>query len=129
MDGKHVKNKIAGTGHNITEVAEMIGMPRVNLSQSLSSQDVKTGLVEKIARALGVPVSYFFDPTSPSHAVASGDFSAAAVNGDASVNADCEAVLKERVKSLQKLVSEKDRMIEEKERTIKILLQKRPQGR
>lgn len=124
MKGEDVKRKIAGVGYSISEMARMLGTSQQNLSQSLSSQDVKTGLVEKIARALGVPVSYFFDSPPPSQAVAAGDFSAAAVNGDASVNADCQAVLKERVKSLQQLVDEKERMIEEKERTIKILLQK-----
>lgn len=126
MNGQQVKNKIAGTGHNITEVAELIGIPRTNLSQSLSSQDVKTGLIEKISVALGVPVSYFFDNTleHTSKAVASGDFSAASIHGNASVEADGEAVLKERVKSLEQLVQEKDRMIEEKERTIKILMEK-----
>lgn len=124
MNGKHVKNKIAGTGHNIKEVAEMIGIPRVNLSQSLSAQDVKTGLIEKIALALGVPVSYFFDPSPTGSAVASGDFSAASVNGDASVRGGDAAVLNERVKALERLVGEKERMIEEKERTIKILMEK-----
>lgn len=118
MTGKQLKNKIAGTGHNIKEVAELIGLPRTNLSQSLSAQDVKTGLVEKISAALNVPISYFFDMTPTSgNAIASGDFSAASINGNASVEADSEAVLKERIKSLEQL-------LDEKERTIKILMER-----
>lgn len=113
MNGKQLKNKIAGTGHNIKEVAEMIGIPRTNLSQALAAQDIKTGLVEKISAALNLPISYFFDEATNNNAVANGNSSVAAINSHVEGN----AVLQERVKSLEALV-------EEKERTIKILMGK-----
>lgn len=112
------------SGHTLTEIAEKLGMSQQNLSKLLSVQDVKTGLVEKISKALNVPVSYFFEDKITSSAIASGDYSAASVHGDASVNTSNEMVWSERVKALQKLVDEKERIIEEKERTIKILLDK-----
>lgn len=124
MNGKQLKNKIAGTGHNIKEVAELIGVPRTNLSQALSAQDIKTGLVERISAALGLPISYFFDENIGCNASATGDFSAASVHGNASAGSGGEAVLKERIKSLEQLVGEKERIIEEKERTINILMKK-----
>lgn len=118
MNGEHVKKKLAASGHNIAEVAKILGMSRQNLSQSLSSQDVKTGLVEKISNALGLPVSYFFGEDNGNNAVASGDYSAASVHGDATVSTSTDvSLLQERIKSLQELVKEK-------ERTIKILMNK-----
>nr|DAM56888.1 MAG TPA: SOS-response transcriptional repressor [Caudoviricetes sp.] len=112
MNGEQLKRKIAASGHNASEVARMIGISQQSFSQSLSAQDIKTGLVEKISAALHLPISYFFDETTNS-AVASGDSSVAAINSHVEGN----AVLQERVKSLEALV-------EEKERTIKILMER-----
>lgn len=116
MKGEELKMKLTKSGHSITEVAKLLGTSQQNLSQALTAQDVKTGLLEKISSALGLPISYFFDKNDPSSAASvSGDFSAASVHGNASVDASGAAVLKERVKALEALLAEK-------ERTIKILL-------
>lgn len=64
MTGEHMKHKIATIGYSITDVAKLIGSNQPKLSQSLSSQDIKTGLVEKIAQVLNKPVSFFFDEIS-----------------------------------------------------------------
>ncbi len=60
MRGKDVKNAIAARGYNVSEVARKLGMSQPNLSKQLTSDDVKTGLLERIAAAIGVPVTYFF---------------------------------------------------------------------
>lgn len=123
MTGKQLKVKLAELGAHQKDIADLLGVTAQSLSSVLSAKDVRSGTIEKIARVLGVPIAYFFEE-SGGRAVATGDFSAASVNGDASVSTDCQSVLKEKVKALELLVSEKDKMIEEKERTIKILLQK-----
>lgn len=124
MNGEEVKRAIASKGFSVSDVARNLEMSPQNLSKQLSLSDIRTGLLERIADAIGVPVTYFFDHKSGSEAIASGDFSAASVHGDASVRADNEGVMMERIRSLEKLVDEKERMIEEKERTIKILMEK-----
>lgn len=122
MTGEQLKNKLRGTGRTIADMAKILGMTRQNLSKALQSQDVKTGLVENIAAALGMPVSYFFGEMSDpvSHAIASGDSSVAAVNSVVEGN----AVLSARVEALTNLIKEKERIIAEKERIIKILMNK-----
>lgn len=115
MNGEDLKKKIAGTGLSVSELARILGMSQQNLSKMLSSQDIKTGLVERISVALKVPITYFFDSSPTPSAVANGDYSAASVNGNASVEAIGEAVLKERIKALEQL-------LDEKERTIQILI-------
>lgn len=124
MNGEGVKRTIASRGYSVSDVARKLGMSSQNLNKQLSLSDVRTGLLERIADVIGVPVTYFFAPSPTGSAVASGDFSAASVNGDASVRGGDAAVLNERVKALERLVGEKERMIEEKERTIKILMEK-----
>lgn len=124
MKGEEIKIKLHGLKVSQKELAERLCITAQSVNAILSAKDVRSSTIEKIALALGVPVSYFFDPSPTGSAVASGDFSAASVNGDASVRGGDAAVLNERVKALERLVGEKERMIEEKERTIKILMEK-----
>lgn len=56
-------------------------------------------------------------------AVASGNGSVA-VTGNNNIAGSNNAVLQERMKLLEQLLAERDRIIEEKERTIKILMEK-----
>ena len=60
MKGIEIKRAIAESGHTITEVAAALGKSQQTLSAALSTDDVKTSLVESIATYLGVPVSYFY---------------------------------------------------------------------
>ena len=122
MTGEQLKNKLRGTGRSIADVAKILGMSRQNLSKALQSQDVKTGLVENMAAALGMPISYFFEENigKGDHAIANGDSSVAAVNSIVEGN----AVLSARIEALNNIVKENERMIAQKERTIKILMNK-----
>lgn len=118
MTGEQLKVKIKNTGHSITEMAELLGMSQQSLSQALSAKDIKTGLVEKISTATSLPLSYFFDGFNGSNAIASGDFSAASIHGDATAGASPDVtVLQERIKAMQQL-------LDEKERLIKVLMEK-----
>ena len=82
-------------------------------------------MVTKIVTKLGVDARWLLtgeEPSPISTVETRGDFSPASMNGNVSVASD--AVLAERVNSLERLVEEKDKLIEEKERTIKILMEK-----
>ncbi len=76
----------------------------------------KVDLLERIAAYFHVPVCYFFDDESQ-NAIANGDSSIAVNNNSGSIATGDAAVLKERVTMLEKL-------LDEKERTIKILMGK-----
>ena len=60
MEGEKVKALIIGKGYSVAEVAEMIGTSQQNLSANLKHRDVRSGLLEKIAKALNVPLSVFY---------------------------------------------------------------------
>lgn len=60
MKGIEIKRAITESGHTITEVAAALGKSQQTLSAALSTDDVKTSLVESIATYLGVPISYFY---------------------------------------------------------------------
>lgn len=84
-------------------------MSRQSLSQALSVKNVKTGLIEDLSKALNVPLSYFHNDSSSQNAVANGNKSVAAINSN--ISSSAEDVLKERVKALESLVAEKERLI------------------
>ena len=60
MKGENVKNIILGMEYSVAQVAEMIGTSQQNLASALKHEDVRSGLLEKIASALNVPLSTFY---------------------------------------------------------------------
>lgn len=86
-------------------------MTQPNLSQALCVKDVKTGLVEELAKVLDLPIGFFFgEDAGCSTALANGDSSVAAINSH--VTMESSEVLKERVKHLEELLEEKERLIQ-----------------
>lgn len=49
--------------YSVAQVAEMIGTSQQNLASALKHEDVRSGLLEKIASALNVPLSTFYGGT------------------------------------------------------------------
>lgn len=60
MKGEIVKSLIISKGYNVAQVAELIGTSQQNLASALKHTDIRTGLLEQIAEAMNVPLSYFY---------------------------------------------------------------------
>ena len=60
MTGNHLKNLILNEGYTINKMAELIGIAQPNLLNLLKHEDVRTGLVEKVAQVMGKPLSFFY---------------------------------------------------------------------
>lgn len=61
MDGKLVKEKLKKCGVSLSEIAARLGYENdQRLHSQLKSRDVKTGLLEDIARVIGVNMSFFY---------------------------------------------------------------------
>ena len=60
MTGNHLKNLILSEGYTINKMAELIGIAQPNLVNLLKHEDVRTGLVEKVAQVMGRPLSFFY---------------------------------------------------------------------
>lgn len=71
MTGDRVKALITEKGYNVAQVAEMIGTSQQNLAANLKHNDIRSGLIEKIAEALGIKLAEFYGeafgsvPTTP----------------------------------------------------------------
>ena len=113
MTGKELKDKLAKQGIPASAIAEKIGISPQAINSTFNAADVKSGTLERIANVLGVDMSFFY-PSDNQKAVASGDNSVAAIQS--TVTHD-DGVLVAKVSLLEKL-------LEEKERTIQILMKK-----
>ena len=60
MEGKTIKQVLADNNLQMKDIAEKIGTSLSNLSAGLSKLDVRTGLLEKIAEASGIPIAVFY---------------------------------------------------------------------
>lgn len=63
MTGEQIKQVLADNKHQLKDIAEKLGTSLSNLSAGLSKSDIKTGLLEKIAEAAGLPIAAFYGGT------------------------------------------------------------------
>jgi phage repressor protein C with HTH and peptisase S24 domain len=64
MRGEEVKKILEEDGHQLAEVAEKLNISPQNFYNWLGVQDIKTGILEKIARAIDKNIYYFIDKQS-----------------------------------------------------------------
>ena len=68
----------------MNKMAEMIGRSQQNLATVLKHDDIRTGLLEDIAKAMGKPLSFFYGEAFGPVSVASGERATSVqVGGDA----------------------------------------------
>lgn len=113
MNLEAIKNFSEKRDGGLKKLAADIGMSEQNLHRCIRNNKIQAADLEKIALVLKVDIRIFFDENVSSLANNSvetnGDFSPASMNGNVSVGTD--AVLAERVKALEALLVEKERLI------------------
>lgn len=63
MKGIEVKNILLLNGYKLKEVAELIGESPQNFNSMLLTQDIKTGILERISNAIKKPLYWFYQQT------------------------------------------------------------------
>ena len=107
---RNLSEKRAG---GMRKLASDIGMSEQNLHRCVNNNKIQAADLEQIARMLSVDIQIFFDDdvrvSSNDTVETNGDFSPASMHGNVSVGAD--AILYEKVKYLEELLAEKERLI------------------
>ena len=80
MTGKHVQNLILSEGYSVNQIAKLIGVAQPNLLSLLKHDDIRTGLLEDIARAMGKPLAFFYGEEYGVVAQVIGSSNATAIN-------------------------------------------------
>ena len=60
MKGENIKQVLADHKLQLKDVAERMGTSLSNLSAGLAKSDIRTGLLERISEASGVPIAVFY---------------------------------------------------------------------
>lgn len=117
MDGTILKKKLLGLRVSQKKLATLLEVTPQSVNAVLGASDVRSGTIEKIAKALNVPVTYFYSEGGGNVAMATGKGSAASNFGDSIVSSHSDnsgeiAILKERIAHLEELLDEKERLIQ-----------------
>jgi transcriptional regulator with XRE-family HTH domain len=106
----------------IRELAMEVGMRDISVHQLIKKGKTNTETIEKIAEILDVPVGIFFDETplnTIKQNVKGNRDTAASIYGNATIS-NCES----KLEIAQKEIAHLTKLVEEKERTIQILMNK-----
>lgn len=117
MDLEVVRKLAENRSGGMKKLAIDVGMSEQNLHRCIRNNKIQAADLEKIALLLKVDIRIFFDSELSrvnNKVETNGDFSPASMNGDVSVGAD--AILAEKVKHLEELLAEKERLIKVYER-------------
>jgi len=106
MKGIDLKNFLSSRGWNVSKVAELLGESRQNMSAALLKDDIKTGLVERIASVTGIGLLEFYGKDGSDGSVVAGDGSVVN-NGHDQVTADpgLVSVIQEQQAQMARLIS------------------------
>ena len=84
MTGQHILNLLKQEGYSVNKMAQLIGTSQPNLVSALKHTDIRTGLLEDIAKAMGKPLSFYYGEAFGPVSVASGERATSVqVGGDA----------------------------------------------
>lgn len=112
MKGDRVKNVLRVHGVKLIELAQMLGESQSNTSSLLNGADIKTGLLERISVATGIPISEFFGERSSISATMQGGNGNRMMAGVGNVmgggDSELVAALKGEIELLKGIIAEKN---------------------
>lgn len=89
MKGSVLKEQLKNTRYSLSEIAGRLGISPQSLNSIFNSEDVKSGVLEKLSCVLELPLSYFYGDTFN----ISGSNNATGNNSTNTVNASDEKLL------------------------------------
>lgn len=112
MNGLKVKEILRIKGFSVTEVARKLGTSNQNLFNSLTKDDVKTGLIERISDVTGISLAelYGIEVQPSSSAVNTGTNNGNIAGRDITTSA--------QIADLQKIIAQQQKTISELSATI-----------
>ena len=97
MKGAELKEILRRERISLVQLAESLGMSQQNLSATFTRDDVKSGLLEKVAKAIGCPVGFFYDEVAGSPKIIGNNNTQ--ISGDSNTVAPSDAAFLELLKA------------------------------
>ncbi len=109
MDYEKIKKDVRKNGYTIKEFSEAIGMSDAGFHKAVREESFNMKTIQKMSEVLKKPVNYFFDDNN--------NFMFA----DSEQKTKNELLLEQKVKSLEKVIDGKDRVIKNQNEYIDLL--------
>lgn len=119
MKGLAVKEILKRNGFSVSGVAEKLGESNQNLFAALAKDDVKSGLLERIAEATGLPIAVFYGDSSMGNG--SGNQASIVAGNNNNINTQQDAFLRE-LAAQRKLTEKSQEQTEKSQEQIDRLL-------
>lgn len=98
MTGSELKRIILSEGLSVAEVARRLGTSQQNLTCALNKEDIRTGLLERVAEVMKRPLSFFYGEEFCQVQTATGNHNTQ-ISGDSNTVAPSDAALLELLKA------------------------------
>ena len=98
MTGSELKRIILSEGLSVAEVARRLGTSQQNLTCALNKEDIRTGLLERVAEVMKRPLSFFYGEEFCQVQTATGNNNTQ-ISGDSNTVAPSDAALLELLKA------------------------------
>lgn len=118
MNLQAIKNYCENREGGVKQLAKDIGMSEPNLHRCIRLNQIQAGDLERIAQVLKVNIAVFFDTQTPNKVSSDSNVAIGSHNSVGNVSVGTDAVLAERIKSLEALLAEKERLIKVYERMV-----------
>jgi len=129
--GSVIKEKIERKNLSVADIAKRIGMTNQNLYQIFKKESIDTGVLKKISDVIDVPITDFFSDEKGKNfldsqvAVGNGHIQTKNTGGSVEITPPGARELEIENRYLKEKVEELQRLIEEKERLIGVLMERR----
>lgn len=114
MDLSSIRNLTEKRSGGMRKLASDIGMSEANLHRCVNNNKIQAADLEKIARLLHVDISIFFDEGVSGYNTATANNGSIAFSGNnnrGNIGCESEVVYQERIKHMEELLAEKERLI------------------
>lgn len=127
--GLVIKELMLKQNIEVTDLAKRLGKTKQAVYDMLDKEDVNTSLLRELAAIFNVPITIFFDNSVNNNQSNTGNNSIVLGqnNNVDSLSLDCKKKLESalvEIKHLKEVIDAKDKLLQEKERLINVLMNK-----
>lgn len=127
--GLVIKELMLKQNIEVADLAKRLGKTKQAVYDMLDKEDVNTSLLRELAAIFNVPITIFFDNSVNNNQSNTGNNSIVLGQNDNvdSLNLDCKEKLESalvEIKHLKEVIDAKDKLLQEKERLINVLMNK-----
>jgi len=111
--GLKIKELASKENLTLSDLAKRLGKTKQAVYEMVEKEDVNTAILKKLCSEFDVPINYFFEDNSGMSIVADNNSQAVVGVGNSVHNGEQAEIslLKEKVKHLEELLAEKERLI------------------